>query len=278
MSVPEGQDIQGKTYPGFGRCIYCGSDGELTQEHIIPFALHGNTVIKDACCDKCRIKIDPIDRHLGRSIFGQYRIHAGLQTRNPKDRPSALPAKFIIGSQVVNRDLPIADHPYSLAMPIWGEAGFFRGAPIDAPFPQMYLNIYHYLPENIRNTLALTESEDFQVWSEGRADLELFARGIAKIAYCHAVVELGLGNFRPLLLPRIILGESGATPFFVGSPLRTPEPPLDRKVLHFVQRSEIASRTSAFKIYIMSVRLFAASAHEDHGMPTYTVIVGAPPL
>ena len=35
-------------YRGFGRCIYCESDGGeagLRDEHIIPFALGGNAVI-----------------------------------------------------------------------------------------------------------------------------------------------------------------------------------------------------------------------------------------
>ena len=148
---------------------------------------------------------------------------------------------------MVNRDLPIADHPYSLAMPIWGDPGFFRGATIDAPFPPMFLHIYHYLPPNIRDLLGLSEDGNFRIWAEGQSDIELFARGIAKIAFCHAVIELGLGNFRPLLLPKIILGESNATPFFVGSPLMPPPPPTDRRVLHFIQRSELASKSGPAK-------------------------------
>jgi hypothetical protein len=275
------EDIQGKTFPGYGRCIYCGSDGSsggLSDEHIVPFSLHGNTVIQRASCVVCKQKIDPVDRHLGRSVFGQYRVHAGIQTRNRKERPTVLPARFVVKSETILRDLPIADHPYSMAMPVWGEPGFFRGAPIDAPFPEAFFHIYHYLPPNIHDTLGLSKDEEFQIWSEGRVDVDLFARGIAKIAYCHAVLTLGLDGFRPLLLPKIILGESSATPYFVGSPLIDPQPPFDRRVLHFIQRSLLQSQAGPLKLHLMAIRLFAASAYKGHGMPTYYVIVGAPKL
>jgi hypothetical protein len=161
MSV---EDIQDKIYAGYGRCIYCDSTTKcLTDEHIMPYSLQGNTYIKDACCEPCRKKIDPIDRHLGRSVFGQYRVHADIQTRNPKERPKTLPARFTVRSETVLMDLPIADHPYTLAMPIWGDPGFFRAALIDAPFPQAFYHLYQYSPPNLRETLGVEDDESFQI-------------------------------------------------------------------------------------------------------------------
>jgi hypothetical protein len=123
------EDIQGRCFPGYGRCIYCGSDGGaegLRDEHVIPFALEGNTRIEKASCRDCERRISPVDTHLGRSVFGQHRIHAGVQTRRPKERPTILPANFTIGGESVSLDLPIKDHPYALALPVWGDAGFFK--------------------------------------------------------------------------------------------------------------------------------------------------------
>jgi len=46
-------DIQGFKFPGYGRCIYCGSVGPLKDEHIIPFSLGGRAVIEAASCGDC---------------------------------------------------------------------------------------------------------------------------------------------------------------------------------------------------------------------------------
>ena len=61
-----------------------------------------------------------------------------ILTRNPRDRPKELPARFLIDDVEVERKLPIKDHPYSLALQVWGEAGSSRFASIDAPFPEAY--------------------------------------------------------------------------------------------------------------------------------------------
>ncbi len=110
------EDIQGKQYAGYGRCIYCGGagDGEgLRREHILEFSLGGNTWIDRASCLTCQRLIDPIERHLGHAVYGQYRIHAGVQTRNPRERPTELPATFRIDGREVTMKLPIDHHPFS---------------------------------------------------------------------------------------------------------------------------------------------------------------------
>ncbi len=96
------EDIQGKKYPGYGRCIHCGSDGGndgLRDEHIIPYSLGGNTTIRNASCRDCERRINPVDTHMARAVFGEYRIHAGVQTRNPGDRPASLPAQFTVNEK-----------------------------------------------------------------------------------------------------------------------------------------------------------------------------------
>jgi hypothetical protein len=87
---------------------------------------------------------------------------------------------------------------------------------------------------------------------------------------------MGLHSFRPLLIPKIILGESSATPYFVGSPTIDPLPPFSRNILHFIQQRDLKSKDGPLRLHIMEIRLFAASAYRDHGMPVYYVIVGAP--
>jgi hypothetical protein len=280
-------NIQGRRYPGYGRCIYCGSSGGadgLRDEHIIPFALGGNTWIEKASCRRCEQAINPVDTHLGRSVYGQFRIHANIQTRHPRDRPTVLSANFTIGGEERSVNLPIADHPYALSLPIWGDAGLLRSALIDDPFPKAFWNIYHWTPPKLRGTLGLGENEDFRIWQAGRINPTLFARGIAKIAYCNAIVRYGLDGFRRLAMPSLILGKFSGVAYFVGGPLIDPPPPNPR-VLHAVKLLELAGipyphtgERRLMKLYVASVRLFADSAYEQNGMPIYHVIVGAPKL
>ncbi|MGB8898754.1 MAG: HNH endonuclease [Methylocella sp.] len=272
-------DVQGQKYPGYGVCIYCGSDGGadgLRDEHIIPFALNGNAIIKEASCTTCEKKINPVD-HLAKDVFWNYRLLIGAQTRNPKQRPNVLPATFETGDNEISRDLPIQDFRFVTALPIWGKAGFFRSAPIDASFPaETFFHVYHWMPPNITETLGIPNDDDLKVRSSFRANVELFARAIAKIAYCHTVIKYGLNGFRRLSLPNVILGECPAAAYFVGTPLTLPSPPLPDKVLHMVQHVNLTSNSGSLKLNLVYVRLFAHCAYKQHGMPIYHVITGAP--
>lgn len=96
---PDWENIQGRRYPGYGRCIFCGCDGGvegLRDEHIIPLALGGDTVIEHASCRTCERLISPVDTHLGHSVYGRHRIHVNAPTRHPKERPATLPARFTL--------------------------------------------------------------------------------------------------------------------------------------------------------------------------------------
>ncbi len=284
QSGPDWEDIQGRKYPGYGRCIYCGSDGGadgLRDEHIIPYSLGGNTEIENASCRDCERRINPVDTHMAHAVFGEYRIHAGVQTRNPKNRPTSLQAQFTVNDQEIALDLPVQDHPYSLALPVWGDAGFFRSAAIDAPFPEPFMHIYHYMPPNIRQTLGVTDADEFKVWSSGRLDATLFARGIAKIAYCHMVLKYGLDGFCGLALPDIILGTFSGASYFVGGPLTIPPPPSAKGQRHAIRYADLDGLPNhdqalgALKLHLAYVRLFSDSAYQQHGMPIYHVIAGA---
>jgi HNH endonuclease len=156
------EDIQGKKFPGYGRCIYCGCSGEkhgLGNEHIIPYSLGGNAEIENASCKRCESTTSYLDGYLARHIYNEYRSHAGVQSREPKKRPKSFPAKIVVDGQKEVRQLPTVDHPYFLALPIWGRPGLLTGAlPVDV-FPVQKAHIFEYIPENLRDTLRLSEAQ-----------------------------------------------------------------------------------------------------------------------
>lgn len=81
---------QKRTYPPVGRCIYCGTkEGDLTDEHIVPFALGGNMILPKASCIPCqRIINQEIETPTLNVLSGSYgplRLGLNLPTRNKKN-------------------------------------------------------------------------------------------------------------------------------------------------------------------------------------------------
>ena len=95
-------NIHGRKFPGYGRCIYCTSDSGhsgLRDEHVIPYALGGNAVIENASCKTCEGITSYLDGYLARHVYHDLRIHRGIQTRRPKQRPKELRATLLGGGK-----------------------------------------------------------------------------------------------------------------------------------------------------------------------------------
>src|ERR1700723_614475 len=94
--APEVYRFEHLKFGPVGRCIYCGDDGsndKLRSEHLVPFSLGGNAELLEASCRKCEDVTKRFEQHCARAIFGQFRVKSGVQTRNPKERPKALPVR-----------------------------------------------------------------------------------------------------------------------------------------------------------------------------------------
>src|SRR5258708_20675424 len=120
------EDVQGKSHPGFGRCIFCGSDGggDLCREHIIPKSLGGKAVIQEASCKACEAITSYVDGYLARAIYLEYRAHAGAPSRRKNERPTEFPARVVVDGVEEVRIFATPNHPYFLAMPVWGLPAF----------------------------------------------------------------------------------------------------------------------------------------------------------
>jgi hypothetical protein len=62
-------------------CIYCGTQAdqteakELSDEHIIPYALGGNLVLPKASCDRCAKETHAFEGHLAGKTYEFARTH-----------------------------------------------------------------------------------------------------------------------------------------------------------------------------------------------------------
>jgi hypothetical protein len=272
VSVLEGVDIQGKIYPSFGRCIYCGSDGGadgLRDEHIMPLCLGGKAVIRKASCKACEVITSYLDGYLGRKVFYELRVHSDIPTRRPKERPTHLEATLQIAGELEVRTFPAKEQPFAVALPIWDVPGVLVGRTPTTDFPGEGKHFFYYVPESLKAELPRGQ---FLVNAE--SNTTAFARAIMKIAYGHTVAELGLDGFRRLVSPQIILGQYPHVSHFIGCKLDQPPPPLARNQMHMVQRSTIGF--GRMRLLMQSVRLFGSSGTGEHGLSVYHAIVGAP--
>jgi hypothetical protein len=182
--------------------------------------------------------------------------------------------------QVENRqsgkgsDHAAPDHPYFLNMPIWRLPGFMIGKQLGEGFGDPGRFTYWYVPPKFRDVIGLKDGDIARVIDTSPAhNLSAFARGLAKIAYCNAVMKYGLDGFRHLATRDIILGRYQNIAYFVGSDPTQPSPPYKRGQQHSVSLGSI--NYTHTKFLAATIRLFGDSGAGDKGMPFYTVIYGA---
>jgi hypothetical protein len=262
---------------GGGVCIYCGWDGGeggLRSEHIFPFSLGGNVELLNASCSECERVTSYLEGYLANAIFGHFRVHSDLQSRRGHKSTLSATIEFHGGERRVI-DLATKDHPYFLNMPVWRLPGLMVGAQIDEGFIGANIHKYWYVPPSIRETIGMADDEIAKIVDTAAApNFSTFSRAIAKIAYCDTVRKFGLDGFRPLVLPDIILGKYANIAYFVGSENRAyPLPPNPPGQQHSAAGGTITYRRQ--KLLSVNLRLFADSGTKEHGMPLYTVIVGA---
>jgi hypothetical protein len=273
----EVEDVAGKkvVVKGGGVCIYCGWDGGtagLGDEHIVPYSLGGNTELLEASCTDCSAITSYLDGYLANAIFGHLRVHIGLQSRS--GHPVTLPATIDLAEGQRAVDLATVDHPYFLNMPIWRPPGFMIGKQCHEGFGEVGRFTYWYLPPNIRDVIGLKNGDMARIIDTSRPhNLSTFARALAKIAYCNAVMKYGLDGFRHLATTEIILGRYTNIAYFVGSDPSPPHPPYPRGQQHSVGLGSITYEDTKFQTAI--IRLFGDSGAGDKGMPFYTVIYGS---
>jgi hypothetical protein len=139
----------------------------------------------------------------------------------------------------------MADHPFFIPMPVWGRPGLLTGKQPTTEFGHYKAHVFYSVPPNIKQTLALADGLVAELpFPEFRINHNLYARGIAKIAYCDAVDRFGLHAFRRLVLPDLILGRYPCIPYFVGCRLDDPPPPTAREVLHAITLGHKSSMVS----------------------------------
>jgi hypothetical protein len=186
-------------YKPIGKCIYCGSDGgnkPLSDEHIIPRSFAGGEILPRSSCAECAKVTSYLEGYCGRKLFWELRIADGFPTRRPKERPKALPVSFDLGDRIEKLNVPIKDHPSTVAFPLWPPPNILFNDSQTKIFGETRIASW-----TLRSRIAKlqkpekTKSIKISISMDGR----ILARALAKIAHCHLVAERGLESFVPFL-------------------------------------------------------------------------------
>ncbi|CAM5380668.1 hypothetical protein FALB51S_01885 [Frigidibacter albus] len=219
----------GKKFPSPQCCIYCdATDVELTDEHVVPYALGANAqVLLKSCCKTCQGIIQPYEQRVLRNQLGDFRAQIGAPTRRKKARRKEIVYDFVeldtSGTFIRNLQslsVPIAEAP--VALHLWA-----------SPPPRISLigsfnvgigRLWSYCEEDALKAMSRRVGKEtgakHVAVRTGDINREDYLRSLAKTGHAFACAVLGPGAFEPLLLD-VILCRSDDVSMYVGD---LPEP------------------------------------------------------
>ena len=253
-----------------GKCIYCGTSSDLSDEHIIPFALGGKLVLEKSSCPSCAKIISDFEQTCMRTMYGPLRLLYNLPTRRPKQRPKRLELKVKYRPEEKEWQTALVEQnkfPFLITFPYFDTPGILNKQPIDqskgAVTKKLWIRgaspyySFHDLLE-----LLLKDLKAYSVFPESKADVPAFCKLLAKIAHSYAITKLGLSGFNSELEPLIIKNELSNCGYYIGSTLND-EPAKNQ--LHDLALLEFKN----IDAILVKVRLLCKL-----GTPTYIVAVG----
>lgn len=269
--MSESNDRLLREHPVVGRCIYCGTTDNLTDEHTVPYSLNGALMLKKASCRACADITSRFERSVSRDALEVGRAVMQYNTRHPGRRSETYPVKVVIDGEVQSVQMPV--EVVAALVPM-----------VDLGFPSYLIDKYSLGPEfrrDYRHTISKTVSRN---WAGTKAYLESigaeslsakasfdsyeFVRMLAKIAYCETIAVLILNGYPGLdsikenfVLDFIRNGGEPPWQYIGGEPPAAPSE----------DRSNPDYRAVTFKDgdIIAYIQLFA-----QLGGPLYCVVVG----
>jgi hypothetical protein len=171
------------------RCIYCARIEGLTREHVIPFGMGGEIVLARASCRRCSQITQTIEEHCLRDTLIEVRAKHKLKSRNPGARPVAFPVEFTyLDGRTSTEMVGVDDYPMSWVMPIFGVPQVLSAQRRDD-----HLGVLHAQSDSETqaafNRLLARPGVHTVSATTGGVNIGLFARWIAKMAYCYAIAS-----------------------------------------------------------------------------------------
>ncbi|SCB13083.1 HNH endonuclease [Rhizobium hainanense] len=248
-------------YSSRGYCIYCRAEGvRLTDEHIVPYSLGGNHVLRDASCDHCAKITSKVELKIARELWGQARQSFGATSRRKKrkGKTQIVPDGENIGrfQAVPNEEVPAIFAFYHMP-----PAGILLGLneTFDTlPFWKMSAIADSNRQEQFERKYGFKPAVGF------RHQPKEFGQLLLKIGYGQALTHLDCQDFEAICIP-YILGEKSNVSWLVGTNMGESEALLD---IGYSLGTKAFGTTEL--LYIISdIKLWANTF-----MPWYHAVVG----
>lgn len=231
----------------------------LTDEHVVPFFIGGQHVIRKASCLMCADITKKFEQDVARGLWGDARTSYGAPTRRKNERAKSFLLKDPKG---IKADLSILAEHYPAPMIFYrmSAAGILIG--VDSKIDRSCEWELIAITDEAR-LKAFEQEYPGRLIGRFKNVPRSFGRVLAKIGFCHAMTALDPGDFVPICLP-YILGKKSNVSYIVGSN-STESPQCDfGYVLRIIQIS-----AEEKTLIVVEVRLVANNA-----TPTYHVVVG----
>lgn len=253
-------EIQLQTEPSvkfIGRCIYCGSIQNLSDEHILPRGLKGIWQLQKASCPHCAKITSSFEQDVLRKQFNVARSALKLPSYKPKNRPKEFTFSVIQDGEQKDVSLPAADSPPVFMMLHLKPPRYITNGDYEKGAKQG-VSLHGPSKSDFREKWGF-EAITFETKFKGTS----FERMLAKIAYGFFVHQNGLGVLKECFVLPCILGQKDDAGYWVGASWNKfeglPKTPYFHTISLFKNGNEVAAL----------IRLFAS-----FGTPEYAVIIG----
>jgi hypothetical protein len=241
-----------------GKCVYCGSTDNLTDEHIVPHGLKGPWQLLKGSCKVCNQITSAFERNVLRQQFMLPRAALDLPTYHPKNRPQEFSFEVEKDGHKEELVLPITDCPPVFMMLDLEKPRYIAKYDYEKGIMVKGCSLHGPSQAKLKEKLSI-ETVSFTASFSGNC----FERMLAKIAYGMIILAYGPDALEECYVLPCILGQKEDVGYWVGSSGKDVSNLPSEKALHRVfltiERKEVGAL----------IRLFA-----NYQTPEYLVIVG----
>ena len=246
----------GQITKDIGRCIYCGSEDSLTDEHVIPYALNGVIVLNRGSCKKCANIISRIERRVLRGPLSDYRYLKQFKSRSKYKE--FVPTKNYTfqnkQGKLAQREMHLNEVGVYMFLPQFAEPKYFGGNPNDTGIEIKGIHKFSALPKknNIKPDIDEVKiTQDFPT--------ELFLRFLCKIALGYVSLIYPREKYKSFITDFILGKKSGIQDWqYIGSP----------------EKSTFSNNEIAIKVYLTKKVIWCEIKLFNDLPVTYKVVVG----